>query len=165
MCLQVVQKFQSASWQVGFIKQNNAVCILANSQAVVDLGRSVVHWHLVPSKTKSASLRAFFERSTPICSTISSVSTNTSCINQFERNTVDVDVFFDDISSSTSNICNDSLVLHARRLLRRLDFPTLGQPMMVVEIPSRSILPRRAVLRRLVSNFSNSIVFSRGQQR
>ncbi|CAG5925587.1 Uncharacterised protein [Streptococcus pneumoniae] len=112
------------------------------------------------SRTKSASLRAFFERSTPICSTMSSVS-RIPAVSINLRGTP-LMLTYSSMTSRVVPAISVTIALSSRkRLLRRLDFPTLGRPMMAVEIPSRRILPRRAVLRRLVSNCSNSIVFSR----
>ncbi|CIV70182.1 Uncharacterised protein [Streptococcus pneumoniae] len=112
------------------------------------------------SRTKSASLRAFFERSTPICSTMSSVS-RIPAVSINLRGTP-LMLTYSSMTSRVVPAISVTIALSSRkRLLRRLDFPTLGRPMIAVEIPSRRILPRRAVLRRLVSNCSNSIVFSR----
>ena len=106
-------------------------------------------------RTKSASSRAFLERSTPIFSTTSSVS-RIPAVSINLRGTPLILTY----SSITSRVVPSISVTMAfssrRRLLRRLDFPTLGRPMIAVERPSRRIFPRLAVARRFSKRAWNS---------
>ena len=111
-------------------------------------------------RTKSASCRAFLERSTPICSTRSSVSRMPAV--SMSLSGTPLILTYSSITSRVVPSISVTIALSSRRrLLSRLDLPTLGRPMIAVEMPSRKILPRRAVLRRLLSSASNSAVFSR----
>ena len=111
-------------------------------------------------RTRSASSRAFLERSTPIFSTTSSVS-RIPAVSINLRGTPLILTY----SSMTSRVVPSMSVTIAfssrRRLLRRLDFPTFGRPMIAVERPSRRIFPRLAVARRFSRSAWNSCVFSR----
>ena len=110
-------------------------------------------------RSKSASLRAFFDRSTPICSTMSSVSRDTSRIDWL-GNAVDVDVFLDNVTWVPS-ISVTIAFFFRRRLLRRAGLADVW----TTDDSSRDPLHARschdeAVLRRLVKRAS-SVVFSR----
>ena len=111
-------------------------------------------------RTKSASCKAFLERSTPICSTRSSVSRIPAV--SMSLSGTPLILTYSSITSRVVPSISVTMALSSRkRLLSRLDLPTLGRPMIAVEIPSRRILPRRAVLRSCVRSCSNSSVFSR----
>ena len=158
--------WSSGSWSISIFSGRSTLLRRMMRLLSWEISRSWRSWSVKGSlalrtrRTRSASLRAFFERSTPICSTMSSVS-RIPAVSTNLRGTPLMLTY----SSMTSRVVPSISVTMAfssrRRLLRRLDLPTFGRPMIAVEIPSRKILPRRAVFSKLVRRASNSVVFSR----
>ena len=111
-------------------------------------------------RTKSASSRAFLERSTPIFSTTSSVSRIPAVSTNFKG--TPLMLTYSSITSRVVPSMSVTMALSSRsRLFKRLDFPTFGRPMIAVDKPSRRILPRFAVAKRFSKRLWNSCVFSR----
>ena len=111
-------------------------------------------------RTRSASSRAFFERSTPIFSTTSSVSRIPAVSTSFKG--TPLILTYSSITSRVVPSISVTIAFSSRnRLLSKLDFPTFGRPMIAVDKPSRRILPRFAVRNRFSKSSWNSCVFSR----
>ena len=111
------------------------------------------------SKTRSDCSMAFFERSTPIFSTLSSVSLMPAVSISF-NGTPDTLTY----SSITSRVVPATSVTIAlsscKRWFKRLDLPTFGRPTSAVANPSRMIFPCEAVLSSCSMRCLISIAFS-----
>ncbi len=126
-------------------------------QAIVCLGRLVAPLALRTKRTKSASCKGFFRALNANLLHRSSVSQSLQYPMVGEARHWYWRIPRSHHELSPLNISHNGLNPRAEDCWGRLDLPTLGRPL-AVEIPSRRILPRRAVTK-LCRSCSNSRVF------
>ena len=96
------------------------------------------------NNTNSASIKAFFDRSTPIRSTTSSVSRIPAVSTNF-KGTPRILIYSSTVSRVVPSISVTMAFSSLNKAFSKEDFPTFGRPTMAVEIPSRKIFPCLAV--------------------